>query len=233
MIRSIAPSKRRALIDMPPDRKVRVYTFQDVAALEAAEARGYWTGDKEYVEDDFDREHGCTWLPRYDWMRTKMAEHIPGYTGDYPMWAYLTRPNYRQVPYYRDDVVVIVADIPRGRMLISDYDFWHLPLNNDYCTWTEEEDERLTALGLNVRGAPVTPEMMATWDRIFDLRDRTDPAVIAWRQQPDSLQACIDRIYLHEVVQVKRSVGRVGRYRRRDEDGNPSPKPATAGSMPG
>jgi len=216
MPKKIAPSKRRALITMPPDRKVRIYSFHNVACQEAARARGYWTGDKDYIEDDFDRAHGISWLPKYDWMRGKMAESIPGYTGDYPMWGYLTRPNFRQAPYFSDDVVVLVADVPRGRMLISDYDMWHRPLNDDYCTWTEEEDERLEALGLSGRGAPVTPEMMESWDRIFDLRDRTDPAVVAWCQQPDYLQACIDRIYPHEVVSERRFVGRVGRYRRPD-----------------
>jgi len=233
MPKALPRSRIDALMTMPPERKVRIYSIQDVHAWEAAKARGYWTGSKEYIEDELDREHDCSYLFQYDWMRGKMAERILGYSGDYPMWGYLKRPNLRQVPYVSDDTLFLIADVPRGRMLISDYDFWHMCLFKDYCTWTEEEEQRLEALGLAGKGTPLTPEKIETWDRILDLRERTDPEVVRWRRQPDSLQACVDRIYLDEVVVARPFIGRVGRFCKwKAEMRRRSPaKPATMASL--
>jgi len=214
MTRKIAPSKRRALIAMPPEQKVRIYSFQDAAAWEAAKARGYWTGDRQYVEDDWDREHDCSWLPQYDFMREMMAEKIEGYSGDYPMWGYLKKPNLRQARFYEEPVIYLVADIPRGRMVVSDYDLWHLPLNRAFCTWTEAEDEEIEKLYPTAKDRGITPEMKESWRRVLDLSDRTDPEVLRWCGSIDCLQACVDRIYLHEIVQARPFEGRVGRNRK-------------------
>jgi hypothetical protein len=148
-------------------------------------------------------------------MRGEMAKRIPGFTGEYPMWAYLTRPNLRQTSYHADSVL-IVADIPRQRMLVSDHSAWHLPLNRWYVTATEDEDDRLRETEGRINYMDETPrllsaEMKESWERIFEIGAPTNPIDRKWLGPRDDLQACIDRIYLGEIVRVTNQPGRIGK----------------------
>jgi hypothetical protein len=187
-----------------PDDLVRVYSFQSIAARDAAEAKGFWAGDAAFIDPDF--------RTPYAWMIEQMQIRIPGFSGDYPIWAYLRRPNMRQ-RRYDEDAVLVVADVPRKRMLLSDYDGWHNPLYFWYWASTQEEMDRLEAAGLQTFGCErdITPEMKKSWEAIFDLSERTDPDVIAYNGRLDTVQATIDRIYTHEIVRITRALGRIGR----------------------
>lgn len=199
-----------------PDDPVRVYTFQDTAAWDAARARGYLTGDAAFHDPDY--------AVAYAWMRGQMQARIPGFSGDPPVWAYLTRPNMRQRDYDPGPTVLVVADVPRRRMLVSDYDRWHQPLDICYLTDTEAEMEALEESGLQtyLAAREATPEMMASWEAVFDLDDSGWSAEKrAFWKRPDVLQACVDRIHLSEVVRVGPAQGRVGRNRRPFEPYHP------------
>jgi hypothetical protein len=195
-----------------PNRAVRVYTFQHRDAYATALRRGYLTGSEEHARDD-DDEWG--WNEQYDWMRGQMALRIPDYTGEYPIWSYLVRPNLRRSPYHGESVL-IVADVPRVRMLISDHSAWHIPLNRWYVTETEQEDDALRMREGAVNYAdrtprPISPAMKASWERIFEIGAPPTAEGRAWHGLRDDLQACIDRIYLREIVRVTERPGRLGR----------------------
>ena len=79
-------------------------------------------------------------------MRDQMADRIKGFSGDYPVWAWLKRPSAKPKPCrYRGtrEENRIIALVPRSRILLSDYDLWHNPLNNGPVASSEEEyDEK-------------------------------------------------------------------------------------------
>jgi hypothetical protein len=208
-VKKIAHSKRRALMTMPGDETVTVYTFQHHGAWEAATARGYWTGDPAFIGEDDDRDD---WIFQYDWMREQMGKRLTDYSGDYPVWAYFKKPNMRQTQFFGEPVVLVEAEVPRSRMLISDFDLWHTPLNNWYCARTEAEADAYDARHAGGTGPTYrNPEIIASWDRIFEIGDRTDPEEIRWHGgQPNLLQACIDRIHPHEIRRVIPVTGRIG-----------------------
>ncbi len=210
MIYSLSWGQLRRLHAKGPDDIVRVYTFQHPAAWEAARERGYLTGaEGAYSDPDF--------AVPYAWMRERMAERIPGFSGDMPVWAYLTRPNLRQRHHGPEPSVLVVADVPRGRMLLSDYDRWHQPLDLCYLVDTEAEMEALEEAGLQTYlvSRKATPEMMATWEGVFDLdHSGWSAEKLAYWRPPVVLQACVDRIHLSEVVRVRPVQGRVGRNRK-------------------
>jgi len=209
MQKRIPSSKRRALIAMPPDRKVRIWTLQAAAAWEAAKVRGFWTGSAEHVDAGIDLGRRNSLRPQYEWMRRRMAERLAGFSGDFPIWAHLARPNLRQCPHFDSPTVLLVAEVPRGRMLVSDLRLWDsAPMTRSYCAWTKAEDDAFEGEG------GLAPAVVASWDRVFDIADRSDPEVIAWCGQADSLQACVDRIHPHEVILVRPVAGRVGRNAR-------------------
>ena len=193
-------ARRRRLLAKQPTDLVRVYSIQSFEARDAAAALGYWTGSVEHASKE--------WPEAYQWMHEQVVQRITLHSGDFPLWAYLSKPNMRRHKY-DDDAVMVVADVPRWRMLISDYDLWHYPLNVWYITESEEEDERLEKAGVITAAANrvATPEIKKSWERIFDLeRPKTD-----WLGGVRSFQACVDRIYPHEVVRVSPALGRLGR----------------------
>lgn len=192
----------RAIMAASPDARIRVHTFQAQAAWEAALRRGYLTGSGDFgtsVDDGFSEA--------YDWMRDAMARRLPGHTGDRPVWAYLGRPNLRQTGIFQAPTVLITADVPRARILVSDFHRWHCVLNGSRCSLTEAEFDSAPPGG---RG---DPDVVASWERIFDLGDRTDPEILRWHGPANVLQACVDRIYVEEAVRVSVVRGRVGRNR--------------------
>lgn len=215
MTKKLSPGRRARLAAAGPDDLIRIWSIQDLAAQAAAEVRGYWSIDEGWYESQGLDEYGhpnALHLPQYGYMREVMTERVPGYTGDYPIWGWLQRPNMRRWAYLGHDTVMLVADVPRSRMVISDYDVWHTPLNYGFCADTEAEDYGFDDLypGMAHQGR-ITPEMRATWSRVFDLGPFTDPAILAWRGQSDRWQACIDRVYPSEVVRVTPVTGRLGR----------------------
>lgn len=215
MTKKISEGRRARLLNAAPDDRVRVWSIQDTAAQQAADRRGYWSVDPGWYESlgiDEDGFPRADCLPQYEYMREIMAERVPGYSGDFPIWAWVSRPNMRQWAYLGNNCVMVVADVPRARMVLSDYDLWHTPLNFGFCADTEAEDDAFEARyrGVAHQGR-ITPEMKATWTKVFDLSPPTDPATLAWRGRCDRIQACIDRIYPNEVVRVTPVTGRKGK----------------------
>jgi hypothetical protein len=200
---TLSLARVRRLLAKGPDDLVRVYTFQAAGAVEAASRRGYWTGDPGFAQEGYPEA--------YAWMVRQMAARIPGFSGDYPMWAYLRRPNMRHHEYDATPSFLVVADVPRSRMLLSDYDRWHEPLNVSYLTDTEAEMVALEDAGLQTYAATrvATPEMQATWEGVFDLStEGWSPEKLAYWKRPNRIQASIDRIHPHEVVRISRVHGR-------------------------
>lgn len=190
-MKRIPLSKRRFLTTCAADTPIRLHTIQTEAAWRAAQERGYLVGDPHHAEPFF--------LNAYGWMRFQMAERLDAYSGDYPVWAWLKRPNMRQWSYEREPSVMVVAEVPRGRMLLSDFDAWHSVLNHWWISINEEEDERFEAEKMPVED---------TWHRVFDIVGGEPGTDRRWNGSKDWLQACVDRIYVREVVRVTPEQGR-------------------------
>ncbi len=178
---------------LPPNAPVRIYTYQGPEVLDPMSARGFLTGHAETIESD---PH---WAASYRWMRDRMAERIPDHSGDYPVWAWLKRKTARS-KHWRDrsDTVRITAEVPKCRILLSNFELWHSVLNNHLCADTEEE--------WDADPDPSPETLHASWLRIFDFEPRPDPASIPWLGWPDNLtvQACVDRIYENEIVTIRK-----------------------------
>jgi len=186
----IPRSRLEAFYSLPADSLVRVYSYQEIEALERIETLGYLTGPSEENVDRF-------FKPAYDWMREQMATRVPDYSGEYPVWAWLKRPStknkerrYRGTETHK---VRIIAKVPKKRILLSDYDRWHMPLNNSPCTRTESEYDLW-------QGDP-----RPSWEQVFDFTPWKTEEEISWLGSPDRMivQACIDRIYAEEIISIR------------------------------
>lgn len=191
MIKPELASRRRALAAMCPDQPVRVYTYQHPGAWAAALARGYLTG-----EGIPDREIWTEYDEPYAWMRGQMSERLPAHSGDLPVWCWLKRRNPRNAAWIGGKVR-ITALVPRGRMLISDHTLWEGILNGCPIMLDEREWDDWQAAPED-RRVPAS----ATWDEVFTITDRTG-VDLQWIRNAEALQACVDRIMLAEVVDVR------------------------------
>jgi hypothetical protein len=180
---------------------MRLYSIQARAAWAAAQQRGYLTGDHAF--QNFDDWPG--FARGYAYMKNQMAARLPAVSGDYPVWAWLADPRLsgpvagNQYGTHPDGYVLLTIEVPDDRVLLSSLDAYHAVLNNWYLSLTEAEDEAVHASNRE----PTDAEKQASWARMFDLHP-TDADEIAWRGAYDAadIQACVDRVYLHEVVAV-------------------------------
>lgn len=153
------------LVNLMGRSHIRVYTYQGPEAFENYKKNGFFSGNAEYIDKT------CDWPEAYSWMRSQMELRIPGFTGDYPIWAWPKRPSAKTKLHKLqvDEKYRITALVPAERILPSDYDLWHSPLNNFAVTKTEAEFDTYT-------GDP-----KPTWDRIFDFSPYENNAAF-WRK---------------------------------------------------
>lgn len=194
-MRPVPVSRRRALFNAAPDDLIRIYTRQHKDAWAKAQERGFFTGDHGIL--DYDSETGIdfTFHKPYDWMKNEMAKVIPNFSGERPMWGYLKRPLHKGWWKLRPDMIQFTALVPRKRILFSDYELWHHPLNNWGIHDTEEEDDAWWEM-------KPRPDPSNTWYKCLDITQEQNYKNNYWGYT-DLIQACIDRIYLGEIVSIK------------------------------
>lgn len=201
----------RYLISLPPETPIRLYSYQSEHAWDRAEKMGYWSGDPDYIEGE---THD--WTNPYRWIRDRMAERIPDFSGDYPMWAWLKRPSTKPKPRrYRGtgENIRLTIMVPRSRILLSDYDSWHSVLNSSFNCLTEREWDSFyerypvheTLMAPNDR-ARYFIEVEKSWHSCLEFTTYTDPVIRNWIGDTHRfrVQACVDRFLWDEIISVRR-----------------------------
>ncbi len=212
LLKPLPQSRIDALLAMPPHHLVRVYSYQAPQSMAGLEEHGYLTGSAPYVEGP---DHD--WARPYGWMRDQMANRIPDFSGDYPVWAWLKRPSTKPKPkLYRGtkEEYRVTALVPLSRMVLSDFDNWHCVLNNNLNAKTEAEWNAFHRIGFPIHEsigddaykAAYQQAIEPSWQNIFQFISTTDPAELQWQGQRRSfrVQACIDRIHAAEIVDIRR-----------------------------
>lgn len=188
-------SRIQEFLQTHPEELIRIYTYQDVAAWERAQELGYFTGSHGYDNDNLDYDFA------YEWMRAQMAKRIPDFSGDLPMWAWPKRSSNKK--RHKDPYVRITAMVPRKRILASCFHMWHHHLNNWFIPASEEEYQEFESIYPTNKAFGTDPVYQAHverhWEKVFDLSPRSgyDLEIHGFL---DTVQLCVDRIYLTEVV---------------------------------
>jgi len=151
---------------------MRIWTIQPVKVLTRLDAKRVLYVAPARVPGEF--RHA------YDWMRQQMKKRIPGYKGRYPWWGwYSPCPDLRCSGHLPKGTrgARLELDLDPDKALLSDFDAWHAVLNRAYLALSEEEDEAwyqaLPRSPASLRDWPLPEpwqsEMLASWERIFDL----------------------------------------------------------------
>jgi len=166
-----------------------LYHILPQSAYETLLRRGYLTGDGRRAWTGMHRA--------YDWMVAQMERRLPkrpGKAGKYPVWAWAswrcnqTRPDLRYRGHLPSGMpgMLLTIEIDPSLVLLSDFNAWHMCLNNWYYAASEAEGD-----AWEVRAAALPPgqqqwEKEQSWEKMFDLDSWRDPE---WWGQIDGIQA--------------------------------------------
>nr|WP_237163495.1 DUF3841 domain-containing protein [Paenibacillus sp. BIHB 4019] len=137
----------------------------------------------------------------YQWMMTKMNERLPNYSGESPIWLWVQKPDMRSSGHFESctSCVRIRLELDDKEVLISDFDDWHLVLNDSFLADNEKEwdDYHLGKLSMSKE---------ESWDRIFDFNRLRDPD---WHGTDSRCsQGVAGRIHISRVNKVEHFVTR-------------------------
>ena len=204
---------------------LRLWTVQEEAFWRTLEERGLLRADGRRLSlgRDFRRQ--------YRWMRERMRERVAGYGGRPPIWCWLVKPDMRGTSWGPGGVMVMRAEleIPAERVLVSDFDLWHVPLNNGYLAADRADDEAFDREAEERTGRryprwhqedfpeDLRRKLLDSWERIFPDRwgEVEDPDWYGAEPGGRVLQACVEEIKPEEVVGVERFVTRRGAWENR------------------
>lgn len=142
---------------------MKLWTIQHLDAYKQMQKTGYLHANEDHLfcMDDF--------RFAYDWMSEQMEIRIgdPPQSVSYPIWAWYTwegvckRPDIRRAGYAMPGtpIVLLTLEVSPNRVLLSDFDMWHIVMGGHYIALDEKDDEGFIG-GVN--------EIRASWERIFD-----------------------------------------------------------------
>lgn len=177
-----------------------VYTVHPESIYKMMREQGYYEGSKEYIEDPdiFDKP--------YSWMIEQMKKRLPNYEGhSYPVWVWKRHPDRNGPANLRRGTrgVILKLEIPDEDILWSDFESWHLVLNEGPCTTSEEEWEE------HLRNEWSTEKVEKSWEMIFDFEklSNLDPE---WNGTFDLewIQGVTPRITMDQVKKVTRFIAK-------------------------
>jgi len=170
---------------------------------------GYLTGNKDFALPYSKEDPWQFLIPAYEWMQKQMKKRIKGYTGELPMWAYIECPphNLKAKPRYGDKPILIKAEIPLSRCLLSDFTMWECVMNN----WHLADTLKECKADLEDKIKIPKRKRIKNWEKIFIMTPPKpkERAVMEYMHGDDIfkgkyIQVCIDRIYKDEIIYIKK-----------------------------
>ena len=178
---------------------MRIYTFQTQKAFENAAKIGFFRGDPSEILKYWDDSWDPMFKGAYEFIIEEMKKRMP-YVGPYPIWAWAERPDLRKERHtFHDKTLLITAEVPDERILLSDFEMYHACLDNSYLSWTEKEDDCMTALG---EMEPSAEEKRESWKKMFDIKKKRTADEARWLGKETIVQCCIDGISMKEIVKI-------------------------------
>ena len=156
----------------------------------------------------------------YTWMREQMQKRIgpPPVKNLLPVWAWAhwrgnkgctkDKPDLRALRFSveKGQYHRIELEVAASRVLLSDFEAWHMVLNHSYVSLSEKEyDEFYAKVKKHPWPKHLERKMHKSWERIFNM-EAGDPE---WNGKPEekSVQACLWEIRLDDVKKTTPFVG--------------------------
>lgn len=140
-----------------------LWTIQPRKAYEEFLKNGVLRGNPEYIDEEFFKES-------YEWMIEQMKKRVgnPPDGVTIPVWAWYQWEGKRKRPDMRSHgrcgakkgtpIVLLTMDVPDDCVLLSDFDYWHIVLNDGELIFPYDEEAVYS-----------DEEKRASWEKIFDI----------------------------------------------------------------
>jgi hypothetical protein len=187
--------------------EMTLWTIQRKGAWDRALETGTLKADGRRVPQNF-REP-------YRWLRTQMRERIPGYRGEWPVWAYATeKPDLRRRRFNAGEKGVrIQFVIDASSVLLSDMRAWEAVLSGYYLSVNEADERSFSSendFSSVWRTRDMDPDRVRkirdSWLRIFDFALLNGEP--QWHGTERRIQATLGNLPIAQVVQATPFVSR-------------------------
>lgn len=209
---------------------MRLYSYQPVWVYEQLKQTGYWrpSGTKNRMEDALDTpDEVCPFILSYQWlgefMQTKGISSLRPVQSVMDMvWAWAEEPERHpdgSSSFYSVPHVLLELEVSENRVLLSDFDVWHHPLNLWPVAPYEEVNAFMDTFDWSQRSLPEGLAILKeSWPRVADL-----PYCAAIIQADDpthqqSIQATLFDICLKDVVKATYLVAPVEEVNKEDNN---------------
>lgn len=140
---------------------MKLWTIQHKAAYEEMLQTGVLRANRAYIVEEFFQEP-------YEWMASQMKKRIgnPPEGVELPVWAWYQWAGQRKRPDMRHHgrssdkgvpIVLLTIDVPDEHVLLSDFDYWHVVLNDGELIFPYDENAVYSK-----------EERQKSWEKIFD-----------------------------------------------------------------
>lgn len=140
---------------------MKLWTIQHRTAYEEMLQTGVLRANSSYILDEFFRDS-------YEWMVEQMKKRIgnPPDGVELPVWAWYQWEGNRKRPDMRHHgrssekgvpIVLLTIDVPDEKVLLSDFDYWHVVLNDGELIFPYDE-----------KAVYSKEERQKSWENIFD-----------------------------------------------------------------
>lgn len=141
---------------------MRLWTIQSKDAFNKMQKTGLLRADEEHLLFAGDLKDS------YLWMSDQMSKRIgPPPSGvRFPVWAWYQWEGIRKRPDMRhhcrgsnkeEEIVLLTIEVPDDQVLLSDFDYWHLVLNDCEMIYPFDFDKKYSE-----------EEKKKSWEQIFD-----------------------------------------------------------------
>ena len=189
---------------------MRLWTIQPIKVWNEIQNYGVYRCNPVLTTLDMDDE--------YKWMIRKMVDRTgpPPEGVQYPVWAWYKQNGKYHKPDLRsarwgygpgdEDYACIEIEMPAEKVLLSDFDVWHIILNYGLISETEEEDRKQEALFDAMDSEHQALYRDKNWERVFDI----SPLHNDWITRGEWIQATFWELQKEDIRSAKffRTAGR-------------------------
>ena len=196
---------------------MKLWTMQTRDVWERLQRTGIYRCDTALCWMAADFPHAYAWLARE--MTKRVGPPPQGVV--YPVWAWYMQNGRHKKPDLRserwgygpgdEDYCCIELEIAPERVLLSDFDEWHIVLCNGLISDTEEEDVAQEALYESLSDEEKIAYKEKNWERVFDI----SPLNNNWTTRGEWVQATFWELKREDVRAVR--FFRTGKYKRPPE----------------
>lgn len=174
---------------------MKLYSLQPKKVIDEINKKGYFICDNkksEYLIDD----PGQKFNNAYNWLIDQMNKKIENPENiKFPVWAWYKIDGKNELPNFNESLLnysdnyLIEIEIPDNEVVLSDYNHWHMPLNDIFANM-EENDEKWEEINEWYDNLPYeerTKIKYDSWNVVFNVENAKYVQATFWKLNKENI----------------------------------------------